>query len=145
MEAAAPKLPVFVPIFTELFVRGVPFPLVRLYGAVAAYHAMSYVPTCVEIATAANYNTSGDALRVRKMLRKLVKLELITRVRHSPSCSRFVPNGPRLASVLGMAPANDNGIAYEPVRLCRECGTQGVCKACGAANTKAFTLNAPKP
>lgn len=102
-------LPMMIPHFTVLQARGLKRATVAVYGAIVAYDAVQYVPTAAEIAQAAGLSPRHDAREARRALADLVARNLVERVRHTSTMTRYVPLGPKLRQ----APANDNGQATE--------------------------------
>jgi hypothetical protein len=96
--------PMMVPHFTALHARGLKRTHIAVYGAVVAYDAVEYVPTCKEIAELAGISAACEGRDARKALADLVSAGLLRKIRHAPTLNRFVPLGPTLRQ----APANDN-------------------------------------
>jgi hypothetical protein len=112
MTGSAPRLPVFVPMFTELSSRGLKRAHIAVYGAVVAFDALRYVPTCMEIARAANLSAASEARDVRRFLLHLVDMQLLERVQYAHTLVRYRPIGPKMPVAHGWMsakPANDNG------------------------------------
>lgn len=138
-------LPTMIPHFTVLQQRGLKRAYIAVYGAIVAFDAVQYVPTVTEIAQAAGLGVDklGVSRGTKRVIAALVECKLVERVRYTSTMTRYRPLGPRLAQ----QPANDNASVFsEPVKLCRYCSTQGVCKACGldmdAQALKPYALNA---
>jgi hypothetical protein len=105
-------MPVFVPMFTELSARGLKRAHIAVYGAVVAFDALRYVPTCMEIAAAANLNAANNGRDVRRLIDGLVQMGLIERVKYTSNMTRYRPIGPQMPVAHGWSsvkPANDNG------------------------------------
>jgi hypothetical protein len=104
-------VPMMIPHFTALQQRGLKRATIAVYGAIAAYDAVQYVPTVLEITYAAGLSAGKDRMArgTKRVIASLVQSGLLERVRYTSTMTRFVLLGPKLTQ----QPANDNGSAQE--------------------------------